>query len=294
MYAANQTDEAGNPAKASPKPTAARVASFRAVHQLLDSPLIFEDPLALRILGKTEEDSLRKDSSRYDTPLLRGLRTSIVLRSRLAEDEWIRSNRQGVRQFVILGAGLDTFAYRNAAPGGYRIFEVDLPATQEWKRECLRAAGIEEPATLIFVPVDFECSTLAEALEKGGLRQDEPAFFSWLGVTMYLEENTITNTLRYISSMARESAVVFDYVVQPELLSQRERKAVESIVARTADSGEPWKTFFVPASLVEMLHSLGFSKVEDFGPELLNERYLSGRADGLRKSAVSRLVCARV
>ncbi|MGA7879114.1 MAG: SAM-dependent methyltransferase [Desulfoferrobacter sp.] len=230
--------------------------------------------------------------SQYNTPLLKGLRTSVVVRSRLAEDEWNRSRQCGTIQYVILGAGLDTFAYRNRDSS--RIFEVDLPATQQWKRNCLLTAGIEEPASLTFVPIDFERSALTKALGNAGFRMDEPAFFSWLGVTMYLEEDAIMTTLRFIAALVPGSAVVFDYTVVPSLLSPRERRAMEVLAARATEGGEPWKTFFEPASLAGMLYSLGFSEVEDHGPKQLNERYLSGRTDGLRKSGVSRLVCVRV
>lgn len=277
-----------------PKPTALRVATYRAAHQLLDAPLIFEDPLALKIIGADGEASLRRDTSQYNTPLLKGLRTSVVVRSRLAEDEWTRAEQQGIRQYVILGAGLDTFAYRNRDRSDSRIFEVDLPATQQWKRDRLRQAGIEEPYRLTFVPLDFECSTLAEALDTAGFSQAEPAFFSWLGVVMYLREEVIVDTLRFIASLAPGSGILFDYTVNPSLLSPREHKAMEAIASKTSQNGEPWKSFFDPPSLVEMLHSLGFGEVEDHGPEELNHRYLSGRTDGLRKSGVSRLICARI
>jgi methyltransferase (TIGR00027 family) len=275
-----------------PKQTALRVATYRAAHQLLDRPLVFEDPLALKVLGASREDSLREDLSQYNTPLLKGLRISVAIRSRVAEEEWARSRQRGVKQYVILGAGLDTFAYRDHESS--RIFEVDLPATQRWKRNCLRTAGIEEPDSLTFVPIDFERSTLAEALDEAGFDRNAPGFFSWLGVTMYLEEKAIRDTLRFIASLARESGVVFDYVVLPSLLTARERAAMEAVASRAAGVGEPWKTCFAPASLVEMLHSVGFGTVEDYGPEHLNARYLSGRSDGLRKSGVSRLVCARI
>jgi methyltransferase (TIGR00027 family) len=286
-------DNPGERSAGVPKPSALRVATYRAVHQLLDTPLVFEDPLALRILGAAEEQVLRSDPSRYNTPLLKGLRTSVVVRSRLAEDEWAQSKRRGIRQYVMLGAGLDTFAYRSPDRDS-RIFEVDLPATQQWKRECLRAAAIEEPASLTFVPINFESSTLAEALGDAGFSHAEPAFFSWLGVTMYLQEAAIMGTLRFIAALAPGSGVVFDYAVIPSLLSPTERRAMEFLAARVAQQGEPWKTYFATAVLAAMLRSLGFSEVEDFGPEQVNARYLSGRKDGLRKSGVSRLVRATI
>jgi len=277
-----------------PKPSALRVARLRAAHQLLDTPLVFKDAFALRILGAAEEESLRGDALRYNTPRLKGLRASLVVRSRLAEEEWARSKQRGVRQCVILGAGLDTFAYRNPDQDGSRIFEVDLPATQQWKQDCLRVAGIKEPAWLTFVPVDFERCTLASGLAEAAFCQSEPAFFSWLGVTMYLEEAAVMNTLRFIASLPRGSGVVFDYGVLPTLLSPMERSAMEFIATRAAEHGERWKTYFDSSSFAGALHSLGFREVEDLGPQQLNERYLSGRMDGLRKSGVTRLICARI
>ncbi len=277
-----------------PKPSALRVAILRAAHQLLDTPLVFEDAVALKILGAAEEESLRNDPMQYNTPRLKGLRASLVVRSRLAEEEWARSKQFGVRQLVILGAGLDTFAYRNQEDGSRRIFEVDLPATQKWKRDRLRLAGIEEPASLTFAPVDFERSTLAEALTAARFLDDEPAFFTWLGVTMYLEENSVIDTLRFISSLQAKSGIVFDYGVLPALLSPVERSSLSFLAGRAAEHGEPWKTHFDPSVLVGTLRSMGFNEVEDLGATELNERYLAGRTDGLRKSGVSRLICARV
>jgi methyltransferase (TIGR00027 family) len=287
-------DSTGTNPDPAPKPSARMVAILRAAHQLLDRPVVFEDALALRILGAAEQESLRSDPSQYNTPRLKGLRASVVVRSRLAEEEWARSKGCGVRQYVILGAGLDTFAYRNQDHGRSRIFEVDLPAMQQWKRDCLRVAGIKEPGSLTYLPVDFERATLAEGLVQAAFCRSEPAFFSWLGVTMYLEEGAVMNTLRFIASLAPGSGVVFDYGVLPALLSPMERSRMEFLAARAAKHGEGWKACFDPSSLVEALRSWGFDQVEDLGPERLNERYLSGRTDGLRKSGVSRLICARI
>ena len=284
----------GNLVEPAPKPTAMGVAILRASHQLLDAPLVFEDPLALQIAGKEVEESIRRAPERYNTPVLKGLRASVVVRAKLAEEECARSRERGVRQIVILGAGLDTFAYRDEGREGGRIFEVDLPETQRWKRDRLRAAGIEEPARLTFVPSDFESSAPAEALVRAGFRRDEPAFVTWLGVTMYLEEEAIRKTLRFIASLAPGSGVVFDYAVLPSLLPPREHRAMEAVSARASRRGEPWKSFFDPADLARMLLSLGFRDVSDPGAEELNERYLRGREDGLLKLGTSRLVCAGV
>lgn len=275
------------------KPSALRVAALRAVHQLTDSPLVYPDPLALKILGPDSEASLRAGLAQYDTGRFRSLRTSLVVRSRLAADQWEAARRRGVRQCVILGAGLDTFAYR-PQDSGVRLFEVDLPAMQRWKRGLLRAAGIAEPPALAFVPLDFETDTLAAALARAGFRPDEPAFFTWLGVTMYLAADAILGQLRSIAALAPGSAVVFDYAVAPERLSPPERAALEALAGRTAGHGEEWKTFFDPAAIAAALRTLGFSRVEDLGAAELNARYLAERADGLCKSGLTRIICAQV
>ncbi len=272
-----------------PKPTALRVAQLRAAHQIMDNPLIFDDPFACKILG---DACLPDDLTRFNEPLFRGLRTSIVVRSRFCEDEWRKSYLLGLRQYVVLGAGLDTFAFRYGHLDGIRIFEVDLPSTQAWKTEHLRAAEMQPPSSLVFVPVDFETFTLTSSLEKAGFRTDAPAFFAWLGVTMYIDEASVGDTLQFIASCARRSVVLFDYCVDPSLLSPRELRGYETISKKVAEQGEPWKTFFEPGVMVQMLHSFGFSKVDDFGPEELNRLYLAERTDGLKKSGVTRLIRA--
>lgn len=278
--------------KMAPKPSALRVAQMRAVHQLLDAPVVFEDPLALKILGPTEEQSLREAPGFYDAPWMRGLRASLAVRSRVAEEAWAAARRRGARQYVILGAGLDTYAYRSAEEDGAKVFEVDLPATQAWKRDLLRTAGIAEPAWVTYVPIDFERATLADALGGAGFRADAPAFFSWLGVTMYLDEAAIEHTLHFIGALAAGSGVVFDYAVDTSLLSPRERMGVQFISTKTAEQGEPWKTFYDPAKLAAKMQALGFREAEDFGAEQLNEQYFAGRTDGLRKSGVTRIMRA--
>ena len=277
-----------------PKPTAFAVASLRAAHQFLDSPLIFEDALAHRVLGLEGDPRAHFAAPQYDDGVARVMRTSLAVRSRLAEDEWAHARQAGIRQYVILGAGLDTYAYREPQPAEVRVFEVDLPASQHWKRACLRRAAIAEPEHLTFVPIDFTRATLAEGLAAAGFNQAEPAFFSWLGVAVYLDEADVLSTLRYIASCAPGSAVVFDYALPPASLSPREHLGWQLITARTAAVGEPWKSYFDPVVLSTTLGDMGFGRVESFSREQLQERYLAGREDGLRLGSLSRLMCATV
>lgn len=168
-----------------PSTTAFRAAIARARHQLIDSPRVFDDPLALRILGPDTALELERLGRHRDNPYLRGLRASLVARSRIAEDALHEAVARGTTQYVVLGAGLDTFALRSPYPAArLRIFEVDRPATQSWKRQLLARAGLVAPAHLHWVPVNFGRESVGEALLGAGFDPTRPAFFSWLGVTM--------------------------------------------------------------------------------------------------------------
>jgi methyltransferase (TIGR00027 family) len=279
-----------------PSATAQRVAMRRAAHQLLDDPKVFDDPLALRIIGREGESALRTDPRQFDaSPLAPYLRAFVAARSRCAEDELGLSVRRGVDQYVILGAGLDTFAYRNPYPQGVlHVYEVDHPATQTWKRARLEEAGITLPADLTLAPVDFHAQTLEEALRGTGYDQGKGAFFSWLGVTEYLTTEAVTATLRFIASAPVGSGVVFDYIISPSSLSPAQRTRFEAIAQRVASAGEPWQAFFDPGLLMKDLRAMGFGHVEDTGQEEINGRYFKNRNDGLRVGSLSHLMVVRV
>ncbi|VWB97193.1 MerR family transcriptional regulator [Burkholderia lata] len=283
-----------SPVDAGPKPSALMVATQRAAHQLLDRPLVLDDPVALTILGATEAKVLRDNIDRFRDPTSVGMRSSVIVRSRLADDVWGEAVERGIRQYVVLGAGLDTSAFRY--PGTLaRIFEVDLPATQEWKQARLREAGIAVPQSLHFVPVDFESVRLAEGLARAGFDADSPAIFSWLGVTMYLDEVAVIETLRFIAGCAKGSAVLFEYVTPLSSLPPIMRIAMEQLTAQFAERGEPWKTFFEPAAITETLGALGFSRTNAWTLEELNQRYLANRDDGLLIGVTpARLILATV
>jgi methyltransferase (TIGR00027 family) len=276
-----------------PSRTAWRVATLRAVHQLLDEPVVLEDPIALPILGARFEAELREDPYIYNEPLSRGLRAALVVRSRVAEDELTRAVQAGVRQYVVLGAGLDTFAYRNPHhDAGLCVFEVDHPSTQQWKRRCLHGAGIALPENLVFAPVDFERGTLAQGLADAGFRSDQPACFSWLGVTMYLTDAAIMGTLGFVAKLPKGSSICFDYRMHESLLNPIQRVIGEVMGQRAAAVGEPWISAFDPEVLQKRLLELGFSEAETYDADVLNQRYLYRRKDGLRTNG--RVMCARV
>ncbi len=276
-----------------PSATALGAALHRAAHQLLDVPKILDDPLALRIIGANAESVLRANLWRFQKS--RFLRAFIVLRSRYAEDELACAIQRGVRQYVILGAGLDTFGYRNPYPGSrLRVFEVDHPATQSWKCVRLREAKIAIPESLTFAPVDFERQTLADGLNRAGFRAEEAVFFSLLGVVVYLTKTTVMETFKFVASLPAGSEIVFDYGILPSMLSESERSARESRANRAAAIGEPWITYFDPVSLARDLRGMGFKQVEDFGPEEAKDRYFKDRTDGFRIGESGRLMKARL
>jgi methyltransferase (TIGR00027 family) len=215
----------------------------------------------------------------------RDFRAFMAVRSRYVEDKLAEAVTRGVNQYVILGAGLDTFAYRNPFPS-LRVFEVDFPATQEWKKWMLAQASIAVPAGLTFVPLDFEHHTLTEGLAASGFSAEMPAFCGWLGVIPYLTLEAFRATLRAIAQLAAGSGVGFDYALAPEALSPVGRVAFEALAGRVAAAGEPFQLLFTPDTMEAELSRAGFHRFEQRDSEQLNELYFKDRADGLKLSAV--------
>jgi len=277
-----------------PSRTAERAAVWRAAHQLQDAPLVFEDPLALVVLGESRGEAMRAAARSEKSPIARRLRTFVAVRSRLAEDELERVVAAGVRQYVVMGAGLDTFACRNPH-AGLRVFEVDHPATQAWKRGRLADARIAVPESVTFVGTDLESTAdrLPEILRAAGLNTEEPSFFSWLGVTPYLERGSVLATLAAIAPLTRQGGgVVFDYVVCPEGLGSQERAGFAALAARVSTLGEPIRLHFDPSALVAEVSAMGYREVRDVGPGELEATYASDRAAGLRVGSAGRILVA--
>src|SRR5579862_6444635 len=253
--------------------TALMVARQRAAHQVLDHGAILDDPFAMKILGEDEKDVLQFANQH---PLGSIGRLFTTARSRIAEDALSRAVERGVRQIVILGAGLDTFALRN--PHGaqeIRIYEVDHPATQTWKRQRLAEAQIPLPSWLILVPVDFERDDVGEKLAGAGFQQNSPAFFTWLGVVPYLTQDAIGRTLDYMSSI-QNSEVVFDYM-EPAGASSEEVKQLEKERAEQLKKmDERPDSRFEPAGIASILRSHGFRAIEDISFQEIASRFGGG------------------
>jgi methyltransferase (TIGR00027 family) len=274
--------------------TAERVAARRAAHQLIDVPLVFSDPVAFSVLPPELAALIRKDPAAYEhSPLSRYLRAFLAARSRFAEDALAANVATGVTQYVIVGAGYDTFAYRNPHPG-LRVFEVDHPATQEAKRRRLAEAGIALPDTLTFLPADLAVKPLGTALAESSFDGRRRSVLAWLGVIPYLERSAVEATLRDVASLPKGTTILFDYGIPRQSLGLLARVAFDRMADRVAAAGEPWKTFFTPPDLEGMLTDLGFSGIEDLGPSEINARYFANRTDGLRVGEAGRLARAVV
>ena len=261
-----------------PSRTALAAAFHRAAHQVLEQGRIFADPLALPILGMDAQSIARRAGENPSGPRMR---LFIAVRTRFAEDALAAAFESGVRQVVVLGAGLDTYAHRNPFGDHLRVFEVDHPATQAWKRQRLHDVAIPLPSSLTFVPVDFERETLAERLAAVGFDPTQQTFFTWLGVAPYLNHEAVWSTLTFIASLPHGAQVVFDYSDPPASLSPEGRARHERRAQRVASLGEAWITYFEAEKLHADLAVLGFAEIEDLGPAQIASRYFPGRAGSL-------------
>ncbi|NMN93802.1 class I SAM-dependent methyltransferase [Antrihabitans stalactiti] len=270
-----------------PSRTALTTAYARAYHQIADRPTILTDPLAARLLGVTADELAELGQPTGDNPGAglgvlqvgvtdRPRRLFFAARSRFAEDRVAEAAAAGARQVVILGAGLDTFAFRNPH-AGLRVFEVDHPATQAWKRERLTVSGIDQPEGLTFVPVDFETDTLATQLETAGFSRTEAAVFVWLGVVFYLTPDAARATLEYVAGQPGPVEVIFDYLQSAN--TDQDRAQMQVRENRAAAVGEPWFSYFTPDGIAAQLRALGFADIEDHSATDLIAGYLDGSAE---------------
>jgi methyltransferase (TIGR00027 family) len=255
-----------------PSRTAFAAAAHRAAHQVLEGGRIFRDPLSVRILGMTDKEvgeDAKADPSRA------GMRFFIACRTAIAETAIGEAvETRGVEQLVVLGAGLDTFAYRNPFADRLKVFEVDHPGTQTWKKERLAHAGIAIPDDLVYAAVDFEHDNLMDRLAEAGLNLSKRTFFLWLGVVPYLTREAIIATLGAVGRLPGGAEIAFDYGNPPDDLPPDMRAAFDQRAARVAALGEPFLSFFKTPVMHALLKDAGFSTIEDNGPSQTIERFL--------------------
>lgn len=285
-----------------PSRTALTAAAARAAHLIVDhEPVIFADELAAALLGEQADELISYHRAHGTHLVLSCARAQVLCRSRFTEDHLAACVRGGITQYVILGAGLDSFAYGRASglPASRsqrlaRVFEVDHPATQRWKRAHLASAGITEPDTVSFVAMDFERDSLAGRLRQAGFDPSRPALVSWLGVTMYLTEATISQTLAEISGFAPGTQLVTDYMLPAALRDQTGRSYAELVAPAAAEWGEPWLTFLAPDDVSALLEGHGFGAVEHVRQRDSIPAALWDRADSLRPANLSVLARATI
>lgn len=263
--------------------TALATAYMRAVHQLFDAePRILEDPIVVLLLGPTALRQINDPANRYRTPETSALRAHVVLRSRFAEDQLAAAVVRGVTQYIILGAGFDTFALRQPAwARALKILEVDHLATQAMKRSQLAAAGLAMPENATFANVDFENESLCDGLLRYDVSLDEPTIFSWLGVTMYLKEDAIDAVLRSVARFPAGSEIVLTFAQPPNPAAGEATDDLSHLAERVASVGEPFVTYFEPDALEVKLRGTGFSKVEFLSPAEADARYFRQRPKDL-------------
>jgi methyltransferase (TIGR00027 family) len=206
----------------------------------------------------------------------------VCVRSRLAEDVVERALAEGVRQYVILGAGLDSFAYRRTdLLDRLRVFEVDQPASQKWKRRRLEDLSIELPENLVFAAVEFETQSLMDGLIASGFVADSRTVFSWIGVTMYLTIDAIRTTRRAVATCAQSSQLLLTYNQPASALDDLSRRVTVTLAAAVGEAGEPFISFFTPGEAEALMREEGFRAIQDYGPDEARRDYFQNRADVL-------------
>jgi len=265
-----------------PDSTAARVALWRALHVQSDAPPhVLEDEIGLKLLAPNEDWRSRGD---MDPQFTRPFRASIVARARFIEDLVVEEVGRGVGQYVILGAGLDSFAQRRPEVASHlKVFEVDQPGPQAWKRQRLIELGFGVPDWLRFVPVDFEAGgSWREGLVSAGFDESQPAIVVSTGVSMYLSKEANSATLREVAALASGSTFAMTFLLPLELADPEVRPGLEMAEKGARASGTPFVSFFIPEEIQELAYEAGFDEARHVSAADLTQRYFAGRTDGLR------------
>jgi len=264
-----------------PDNTAVRVALWRALHVEVDSPPhVFEDVVGLALAAPAEGWRDRPDMS----PFTRPFRASILARARFVEDLIIEQAERGVAQYVILGAGLDSFAQRRPKLASrLLVFEIDRPGPQAWKRQRLVELGFGIPSYLRLVPVDFEAGdSWWQRLTESGFDSRRPTVVASTGVSMYLTNEAIIATLRQIATLAAGSTLAMSFMLPLDMADPKLRSWVQRAAAGARENGTPFISFFTPTEMLTLARDAGFTQVRHVSAAALAERYFAARQDGLR------------
>ena len=275
-----------------PGHTVTLAAVGRALHLSTQHERLIEDHLALDLAGPAGAALMAQLTAQTPPAALEGLGLAFALRARFVEDLVAEATDAGVSQYVILGAGLDTFAYRRSdLTGRLRVYEVDRPGAQAWKRARLAELGVAVPAGLVFVPVDFEAGDVGSDLSRGGFDLTATAVVSWIAVSQYLGRSAIDRTLRWAAQLPAGSRLVLTYVVPPDQLSELAQAGLAWTRSQAEARGEPFLSLFRPDEISAAMRDAGFASVEQVGDGALRHRYLQGWPDapltGIERLAVA-------
>jgi methyltransferase (TIGR00027 family) len=272
-----------------------RAATRRAAHQLLDRPCIFEDPIAVGLVPEASQHAILEAVDEHRAPLSTLLRGVYAFRSRFAEDRLAKAALRGVCQYVVVGAGLETFAWRQPAfARDMRVFYLDHPSSLTWTTERFRRRGLTPPPNLSFVSVDLEVRELAARLNEHGFRHEAGAFFSALGVTQYLSRGAVEAIFRFAASLRLQSEIVFSFAPPDDELDGEELAAAIHGATLNHSMGEPWITRLGPTEAFGLLNDLGFGEVFHLTPKRAQQFYFADREDGLRAPKFEQLMAATV
>lgn len=260
-----------------PSHTALATAYLRAAHQLIDKPpRLLEDPLALAVLGEGSSKRILDAVDRYRSPEATALRSHVVVRSRFTEDKLAEAVKRGIGCYVIVGAGLDTFAFRQPAWARLiKIVEIDHPNTQRFKRSILAKSGISIPDNVTFIETDLSKESLLDALSRERINRDRPTFFSWLGVTMYISGDAIDRVLQAMGTFATRSEVVLTFMTPPNDAVRQSAEAASKLASLAVAAGEPFLSYLQPTDVENKFRQAGFLTSYFLSPEETKARYFS-------------------
>ena len=282
-------------AQGQPSLTALTAAAARAAHLIVDNePVIFADTMARALLGERAEELISYHRAHGTHPVLAGARAQVTCRTRYAEDRLAEAVERGIGQYVLLGAGLDSFAYRSPLAGHVRVFEVDHPATQDYKRHVLGSAEGAGAGGVRFVGGDFGRDSLGEALGRAGFDAGRPALVSWLGVTMYLDQSAVEATVAVLGGFAPGSELVVDYILPAGMRDAAGQGYAELVGQAAGEWGEPWRSVFAPEAMAALLARHGFGPARDVGQREMIPAAAWDRSDSLRPAELSRIAHAAV
>jgi methyltransferase (TIGR00027 family) len=278
--------------------TARATAAIRAMHLLYDQPVVFNDPYALQFTSPAFRRVCRSRffpwllRRRFISEMLQPISAQVLSRAIFSEEKLEQAVSKGISQYVIIGAGFDSFCIRRPDfLSCLRIYEIDHPTTQQVKQKRLGEISDTSLNEVEFLAADLERQTVADALSGSSFSKDEKAFFSWLGTVPYLTEDAVFNVLRHLASFAaRGSEIVFDYLIPTHLMTREERRVLGTAMQVIERWGEPVKSFFEPDTFPEKIAHLGYCILDNQSPAEQNKKYFFERSDNLRTHSAAYII----